>query len=474
MVKDNINVGAGRPLGDAFGENYPFEIIGGNHEISTLDQYLTSSCLPDRLGATVSPLGSYGREYYFDYPSASPLARFISIYPGLGYNYGAGSQHYQWVSDAIDQARANGIKWVVVTNHLNYMSAGPKLNEMGTDIFNLLVSKKVDLILQGHDHTYQRSKQLALGAGCTVVTLGAVDTDCIAGDGATGQYSAGAGTVVVINGAAPTNYDVSADDPEAGYWAKLRGGADGTFAGFSQFVVDATHIQMSYVTAVGTFSDAFTISDNGDPLPPDVSAPSVPTGLSGSAAADGSRVDLSWVASSDDRGVAGYRVVRDGVVVAASVPSASYVDGSVVPGRTYQYVVRAFDAAGNVSGDSALLSVTTPAGSQVLRSESFSGADGSGWPAGWTSSVGAGGVVDVQGGGGRLQFADQANSFGRSTLSGVPAVADEDLLTSFRWGQTSGLGYSTCGCAVPVVGRTRTGRATATGCSWCRTRVRWW
>ena len=143
-----------------------------------------------------------------------------------------------------------------------------------------------------------------------------------------------------------------------------------------------------------------------------MSAPSVPTGLSGSAAADGSRVDLSWVASSDDRGVAGYRVVRDGVVVAASVPSASYVDGSVVPGRTYQYVVRAFDAAGNVSGDSALLSVTTPAGSQVLRSESFSGADGSGWPAGWTSSVGAGGVVDVQGGGGRLQFADQANSSG--------------------------------------------------------------
>jgi hypothetical protein len=190
---------------------------------------------------------------------------------------------------------------------------------------------------------------------------------------------------------------------------------------------------------LGPGSNAVTVTT---PLPPDVSAPSVPSGLVGSAAADGSRVDLSWVASSDDRGVAGYRVVRDGVLVAASVPGTSYADVSVVPGRTYQYVLRAFDAAGNVSGDSAPpLSVTTPAGSQVLRSESFSGADGSAWPAGWTSSVGAGGVVDVQGGGGRLQSADVANSFGRSFLSGVPAVADEELLTSYRWGQTSGLAY---------------------------------
>ena len=35
----------------------------------------------------------------------------------------------------------------------------------GPDLFNMLVSKKVDLILSGHEHIYQRSHQLALGTG---------------------------------------------------------------------------------------------------------------------------------------------------------------------------------------------------------------------------------------------------------------------------------------------------------------------
>jgi chitodextrinase len=85
----------------------------------------------------------------------------------------------------------------------------------------------------------------------------------------------------------------------------------------------------------------------------------VPVNLAATATSATS-VSLSWAAASDDVGVAGYEVVRGGVVV-GSPAGTSFVDSGVAASTTYSYVVRARDAAGNVSGDSAAVSVTTPA-----------------------------------------------------------------------------------------------------------------
>src|SRR5947209_910330 len=52
--------------------NFPFEIIPGDHDVSQLATYAAS--LPDHIG-NIS--GKYAQEYYFDYPHAAPLARFI-------------------------------------------------------------------------------------------------------------------------------------------------------------------------------------------------------------------------------------------------------------------------------------------------------------------------------------------------------------------------------------------------------------
>lgn len=92
----------------------------------------------------------------------------------------------------------------------------------------------------------------------------------------------------------------------------------------------------------------------------DTSAPSTPTGLGASASttSTGSRVSLSWTASSDNVGVAGYEVLRDGVSLGTTT-STSFTDSSVVAGQSYSYAVRAFDAAGNQSG-TASTSATTP------------------------------------------------------------------------------------------------------------------
>lgn len=73
------------------------------------------------------------------------------------------------------------------------------------------------------------------------------------------------------------------------------------------------------------------------------------------------QVDLSWNASTDNVGVTGYRVYRDGAVI-ANVAGTSYVDTSVVASTTYSYTVAAHDAAGNFSGQSAAAVVTTGTG----------------------------------------------------------------------------------------------------------------
>ena len=62
------------------GSTYPFELLAGNHESYPRDGYYKNydSCLPDRLSGVS---GSYGQEYYVDYPAAAPLVRFVMISP---------------------------------------------------------------------------------------------------------------------------------------------------------------------------------------------------------------------------------------------------------------------------------------------------------------------------------------------------------------------------------------------------------
>ncbi len=91
--------------------------------------------------------------------------------------------------------------------------------------------------------------------------------------------------------------------------------------------------------------------------PADTTPPSPPTGLTG-AAAGSSGANLSWSASTDNVGVTGYIVRRNGVQVATPA-ATSYTDTGLSAGATYSYTVAARDAAGNVSPNSATVSVTT-------------------------------------------------------------------------------------------------------------------
>jgi hypothetical protein len=99
--------------------------------------------------------------------------------------------------------------------------------------------------------------------------------------------------------------------------------------------------------------------DGGEPAPPDTTAPSAPTGLSAGAATT-STVSLSWDAASDDVGVDHYAVYSGGVQVATTTQTSARISG-LAPATSYSFTVRAIDAAGNVSPDSAAVEARTAA-----------------------------------------------------------------------------------------------------------------
>jgi hypothetical protein len=92
-----------------------------------------------------------------------------------------------------------------------------------------------------------------------------------------------------------------------------------------------------------------------------------------------SQVNLSWTASTDDVGVAGYLVERQdpgtpGFVQVGSTTSTIYNDTGLASGSTYTYRVRATDIAQNPSNYSAAASTTTLAG--IAATDDFNRADG--------------------------------------------------------------------------------------------------
>ena len=95
-----------------------------------------------------------------------------------------------------------------------------------------------------------------------------------------------------------------------------------------------------------------------DALPPsDSQPPAAPSNLRTTSVGNTS-LSLAWNASTDNVGVTGYKVYRDGKQI-ATTGSTSYTNSELSPGSTYSYHVKAYDAAGNLSASSNTISVST-------------------------------------------------------------------------------------------------------------------
>jgi YD repeat-containing protein len=142
-----------------------------------------------------------------------------------------------------------------------------------------------------------------------------------------------------------------------------RGGAQigtSTTASYSDTTVVGSS---SYSYTVAAYDNASNTSAQSSPASvstPDITPPSVPTGLTGSAVS-ATQINLSWGGSTDTggSGLAGYKIYRGGVQIGTTA-ATSYSDTTVVGSTTYAYTVAAYDNAGNTSSQTAVTNVSTP------------------------------------------------------------------------------------------------------------------
>lgn len=300
-----------------------------------------------------------------------------------------GSAQVEWLEQ--DLAASDALCTVVIAHHPRF-----SVGQHGDDpslaaLWSLFHGSGVDLVLTGHDHDYQRWDPLD----------------------AQGQPQPGGMTEFVVGTGGHSMYAFARSDP------RLAAGFDTSPAaiGALRLELNAQGAAFRYVDAGGVTRDAGSVPCRESPA--DVVAPTVPANLQ-AVAATSTRVDLTWDPATDNVGVVGYDVFRDGQLLASVGPQLAYADGSVSPATTYTYQVRARDQAGNLSPLSVPDQVTTPAGSTVVFSDGFE----SGSLSGWTTVVG----LTVQGTGAH-SGTHAARALG--TGSAAVAYASKTLLATY-------------------------------------------
>lgn len=249
---------------EKLGADFPYELITGNHESDGHDGDIRNfiHCLPNRLPGLK---GEYGTQWYVDVPEQNPLVRIIMVSPGIKFqdgnklDYSKNSPRWRWTAAAVDGAEAKQIPWTVVGMHTPCLSIGKYDCVAGKDLTNMLMEKKVDLVLTGHNHSYQRTHQLSLGTGCTALVPGTFSEACV--KDSDGSMVKGAGTVFATSGLGGAGlHPVKEDDSEIGYFAAWSG--QNRRAAFGTLDVTATpdRLDARFVPAEGSsFKDSFTI-----------------------------------------------------------------------------------------------------------------------------------------------------------------------------------------------------------------------
>jgi hypothetical protein len=155
-------------------------------------------------------------------------------------------------------------------------------------------------------------------------------------------------------------------DPTTKVWTPI------SFAGGpGPAISNGTFKRWSYSQASGVFVVVNSVDSNafalrlaaGSTSSPtaETTPPSVPSNVSGTAVSS-SQINLFWTPSTDNVGVTGYRIFRNGNQVGTSA-TATYTDTGLSASTTYVYTVSAADAAGNISSPSTGTGITTqPAG----------------------------------------------------------------------------------------------------------------
>jgi chitodextrinase len=130
-------------------------------------------------------------------------------------------------------------------------------------------------------------------------------------------------------------------------------------------IIDEIRIYHRALTQSEIQSDMNTPVGTSNP-PTDTQAPTAPGSLAASASSQ-TQINLSWVASTDNIAVAGYRVERcqgsgcSSFAQIATPTGTTYTNTGLTPGTSYRYRARAIDGSGNLSSYSNVATATTSA-----------------------------------------------------------------------------------------------------------------
>jgi acid phosphatase type 7 len=299
----------------------------GNHEYGT-SQAAGYFDYFDGVGNLTGPAGARGKGYYSYDIGSWHLIALNTNDNGCGYvACGAGSAQEQWLK--ADLASHPSACTLAYWHHPRFSSGSVGNATYTQALWQDLYNARADVVLNGHAHSYERfAPQTPTGALDRTNGI----REFVIGTGGEDFQSLGK---------AKPNSEVRQNS---------------TF-GVLKLTLHATSYDWRFSPVAGkTFTDSGTAFCH--PRTSDTQAPSAPTNLTATAPA-ANRVNLSWTASSDNTGVAGYRIFRGGVQIGTS-SSTSYADTTVAPGTSYSYYVVAYDGAGNTSSPSNTVSVKTP------------------------------------------------------------------------------------------------------------------
>jgi acid phosphatase type 7 len=313
------------------GITYP---VAGNHEYQTAAaagyfDYFNGA------GNATGPAGDRSKGYYSYDLGSWHLIALNSNCSRVG-GCGAGSPQEQWLRQDLASSPAD---CTLAYWHHPLFASGTYTPGIASvkPLFQALYDDGADLVLVGHDHNYERfAPQDPNG----VLDLARGIRQLVVGTG--GKSHAAQGTPI------PNSEVRNAD----------------TY-GVLELTLRESGYEWRFVPESGkTFTDSGTGSCNGAAA--DEEAPTTPGNLT--ATTRGSNlVELGWSAASDNVGITGYEIYRNGTLLTTTTSAVtSYADSSVAPSTSYDYQVRARDAAGNVSEPSNTASATTPAGITVL------------------------------------------------------------------------------------------------------------
>src|SRR3989338_8735303 len=259
--------------------NLPVIVLAGDHDNGTD----TGAMMPDLLNclppkptaplASFEPGGNYPYKYWVDLKASTRLIvtgsiRLNTTIPAQEEaitDWHVGQKNYIWLQNAIRDARAKGIKNILVANHEPCLDVSTKKSTREyasycQDVFDLLVSEKVDISMAGSSHSYWRTKVINTSATCPRVIIGNPSPSCATEARNGNEYTKAAGLLHIQagTGGASSYGCVTSGDPEVALVYVNKCTAN---HGLEFLTISDTGINGSFKLSNGTIYDTFTLNN---------------------------------------------------------------------------------------------------------------------------------------------------------------------------------------------------------------------